>query len=56
MTDGLAEGDRVILHPDEETLARYQHEAEQNLVRDWINGGAAWPEGLVIGPKEEPGI
>lgn len=28
-------------------------EAEQNLIKEWINAGAAWPEGLVISPQEE---
>jgi hypothetical protein len=47
----LPEDDDDIMPPKGDPLT----EAEQNLIRDWINGGATWPEGLVIGPKEEPG-
>ncbi len=44
----LPEGDDDIMPSKGDPLS----EKEQNLIRDWINGGAKWPESLVIGPKE----
>jgi len=45
----LPEGDDDIMPSKGDPLS----EKEQGLIRDWINGGAAWPEGLVLGPKED---
>jgi len=44
----LPEDDDDIMPPKGDPLT----EAEQNLIRDWINAGAAWPEELVIGIQE----